>query len=450
MPGDIAQIDGGTITTARGFKAGGTYAGIKTYSDDKMDVGMLLSETPCAAAGVFTRSSIVSPSVTVNRETLSGGQAIRGLVVNSGIANAGVGEQGYIDAKEMAVIAAGSLGVKPEEVLVFSTGIIGVELPMTLIKSGVEQTELSDDGGNPLARAMMTTDTHPKEVGVTVDIEGTEVHIGGVAKGSGMIHPNMATMLCFVATDAAVEQSLLRKMLPEVADYSLNMLTVDGDSSTNDSLVVLANGAAGNPVITAGSPEAESFKAGLLESVRTADAPTGPRRRGRDSPAGGGGHRGPHQRGCTGGGADNLFVAAGEIGSIRRRPELGAPAGGAGPQPSGGGGRENRPVHQRGLHHGGRQACTLPSGRRGSADARGRGDFPYRAQPGRRECDVLGLRSHRGIRRHQQRLYHLDLQRSQTTEHTDRRELHSTFRFLCGLFIAHRLQNREPGAIPCQ
>ena len=206
MPGGISKVDGGTITTARGFRAGGTYAGIKTYSDDKMDVGMLLSDTPCAAAGVFTKSSIVSPSVTVNRETLAGGQSIRGLVVNSGIANAGVGEQGYIDAKDMAVIASGSLGVNPEEVLVFSTGVIGVELPMTLIRSGVEQIELSEDGGNPLARAMMTTDTHPKEVGVTVDIGGTEVQIGGVAKGSGMIHPNMATMLCFVATDAAMDQ----------------------------------------------------------------------------------------------------------------------------------------------------------------------------------------------------------------------------------------------------
>ena len=203
MPGAITPVDGGTITSVRGFKAGGTYAGIKTYSDDKMDVGMLLSDTPCAAAGVFTRSSIVSPSVTVNRETLAGGQAIRGLVVNSGIANAGVGEQGYIDAKQMAVLASAEMGVKAEEVLVFSTGIIGVELPMTLIRSGVEQTELSESGGNPLARAMMTTDTHPKEVAVSVDIGGTEVRIGGLAKGSGMIHPNMATMLCFVATDAA-------------------------------------------------------------------------------------------------------------------------------------------------------------------------------------------------------------------------------------------------------
>ncbi len=265
MGAPINHVDGGTITIARGFTAGGTYAGIKTYSEDKMDVGMLLSERPCAAAGVFTQSSIVSPTVTVNRETLAAGNALRGLVVNSGIANAGVGEQGYIDAKDMAAVAAAGAGVKPDEMLVFSTGIIGVELPMTLIKSGVSQVQLSGDGGNALARSMMTTDTHPKEVGVTVDVAGTEVRIGGVAKGSGMIHPNMATMLSFVATDAAVEQSFLRSLLPEVADFSLNMLTVDGDSSTNDSLVVLANGAAGNPGITAGSPEAETFKAALLE-----------------------------------------------------------------------------------------------------------------------------------------------------------------------------------------
>ena len=265
MAGPINHVDGGTITIARGFRAGGTYAGIKTYSDDKMDVGMLLSDTPCAAAGVFTKSSIVSPTVTANRETLAAGNPLRGLVVNSGIANAGVGEQGYIDAKDMAAIAAAGVSVKPEEMLVFSTGIIGVELPMTLIKTGVGQIQLSGEGGNELARAMMTTDTHPKEVGVTVDIAGTEVRIGGVAKGSGMIHPNMATMLSFVATDADVDQALLRSVLPEVADFSLNMLTVDGDSSTNDSLVVLANGAAGNATITAGTPEAEAFKAGLLE-----------------------------------------------------------------------------------------------------------------------------------------------------------------------------------------
>jgi len=265
MAASITNLEQGTVTTPRGFSAGGTYAGIKTLSEDKMDVGILLSDAPCAVAGVFTTSSIVSPTVTVNRETIAAGNAVRGVVVNSGIANAGVGEQGYIDAKEMAALGAAAMGVKPEEVLVCSTGVIGVELPMTLIEKGVNQIELSSDGGNTLARAMMTTDTHPKEAGVTLNLGGTEVHIGGVAKGSGMIHPNMATMLCFVATDAAVDQDCLRSILPEVADSSLNMLTVDGDSSTNDTLLVLANGAAGNSPVTAGSPEADELKAGLLE-----------------------------------------------------------------------------------------------------------------------------------------------------------------------------------------
>jgi glutamate N-acetyltransferase/amino-acid N-acetyltransferase len=265
MAGPFTHVEGGTITTAQGFKAGGTYVGIKTYSEDKMDMGLLLSDTPCAVAGVFTKSSLVSPSVTLNRETLAAGGPVRGLVVNSGIANAGVGEQGYIDAKEMAAVAAAGLGVKPEEVLVFSTGVIGVELPMTLIKKGVEEIKLVDDGGNKLARSMMTTDTRTKEAAVSVNVGGAEINICGVAKGSGMIHPNMATMLCFVATDAAVDQDYLRSILPDIADSTLNMLDIDGDTSTNDSLVVLANGAAGNTPLNAGSAGADSFRDALYE-----------------------------------------------------------------------------------------------------------------------------------------------------------------------------------------
>ncbi|MCH7843450.1 MAG: bifunctional glutamate N-acetyltransferase/amino-acid acetyltransferase ArgJ [Chloroflexi bacterium] len=265
MPGPITRVEGGTITTARGFRAGGTYVGIKTYSEDKMDMGLLLSDTPCSVAGVFTKSSLVSPSVTVNRETLAAGRPVRGLVVNSGIANAGVGEQGYIDAKEMAAVAAVGLGVKPDEVLVFSTGVIGVELPMTLIKKGVDEIELAEEGGNSLARAMMTTDTRTKEAGVSVNLGGVEINICGVAKGSGMIHPNMATMLCFVTTDGAVEQDYLRSILPDIADDTLNMLDIDGDTSTNDSLVVLANGAAGNTPISPGNADADLFKEALAE-----------------------------------------------------------------------------------------------------------------------------------------------------------------------------------------
>ena len=265
MAGPITHVDGGTITTARGFQAGATYVGIKTFSEDKMDMGLLISDTSCSVAGVFTKSSLVSPSVTVNRETIAAGGSVRGLVVNSGIANAGVGEQGYIDAKEMASIAADGLGVKPDEVLVFSTGVIGVELPMTLIKKGVDEIKLSDDGGNFLARSMMTTDTRKKETGVIVNLGGTDVNICGVAKGSGMIHPNIATMLCFVATDAAVDQDFLRSALPDIADSTLNMLDIDGDTSTNDSLVVLANGAAGNTPIDAGSDDAAAFVEALTE-----------------------------------------------------------------------------------------------------------------------------------------------------------------------------------------
>ena len=265
MPGSITRVEGGTITTARGFRAGGTYVGIKTYSEDKMDMGLLLSDTPCSVAGVFTKSSLVSPSVTVNRETLAAGRPVRGLVVNSGIANAGVGEQGYIDAKEMAAVAAVGLGVKPDEVLVFSTGVIGVELPMMLTKKGVDEIELAEEGGNSLARAMMTTDTRTKEAGVSVNLGGVEINICGVAKGSGMIHPNMATMLCFVTTDGAVEQDYLRSILPDIADDTLNMLDIDGDTSTNDSLVVLANGAAGNTPISPGNADADLFKEALAE-----------------------------------------------------------------------------------------------------------------------------------------------------------------------------------------
>ena len=358
---------------------------------------------------MFTRSSIKSPTVTVNRETLAGGQALRGLVVNSGIANAGVGEQGYIDAKEMAAIAAESMGVKAEEVLVFSTGVIGVELPMTLIRSGVEKIELSDSGGNPLARAMMTTDTHPKEVGVSIDIGGTEVRIGGVAKGSGMIHPNMATMLCFVSTDAAVDQGLLREMLPDVADYSLNMLTVDGDSSTNDSLIVLANGAAGNPVITAGTPEAEALKAGLLDVCIQLT-----RLLARDGE--GATHLlvvevtgAPHQRGRSRGGPDHLLIAAGKVLlSTAPTPNWGAPAGRPWGRKRGrGGGGKAGCVHQWRLHHGGGEAGSIPQGCCGGADAGRRGDLPHRAEPGRRGRNRLGMRPYRGIRSYQQRLHHL-------------------------------------------
>ncbi len=264
MAGAIDFVEGGTVTTARGFLAGATYAGLKTYAEDKLDLGMILSEVPCVAGGVFTTSTIKSPTVTVNQERIAQGP-VRGLVVNAGIANTCVGEQGYKDAQEMCAVAARKAEVAPEEMLVCSTGVIGVELPMSLIRSGMENIQLTAVGGHDVARAMMTTDTRPKEVAVTFELDGRQAHLGGIAKGSGMIHPNMATMLAFVTTDAAVERGFLQTTLKEVADQSLNMLTVDGDTSTNDTLLVLANGQAGNQAIGPDSPHAEDLRAALNE-----------------------------------------------------------------------------------------------------------------------------------------------------------------------------------------
>ena len=219
----------------------------------------------CNTAGVFTTSTVVSPGVTVDKERLAQGIPLRGLIVNAGIANTCVGEQGYIDAVEMTGLAAAKTGVRPEEVLVCSTGVIGVELPMALIRDGVEQIELRGAGGNDMARAIMTTDTRPKEVAVSFEIDEHLVRLGGIAKGSGMIHPNMATMLSFLTTDAAVEPGFLQRALSQVADETYNMLTVDGDSSTNDTVLIMANGAAHNHEITEGTLAAEAFMEALSQ-----------------------------------------------------------------------------------------------------------------------------------------------------------------------------------------
>ena len=265
MPGPINSIEGGTVTTAPGFSAGATYAGLKTFAEDKLDLGLIVSESPCSAAGIFTTSTIKSPTITVNREHLAQSQT-RAIIVNAGIANTAVGAQGYKDAQEMTILAAKKINAQPAEILVCSTGVIGVELPMSLIRDGIEKIEITDNGGHDVARAMMTTDTRPKEVAVSFEIDGKQVHLGGVAKGSGMIHPNMATMLSFITTDAAVEQQFLQDTLREVADSSLNMLTIDGDMSTNDTLLILANGLAGNSPISAGTDAADTFKEALLQA----------------------------------------------------------------------------------------------------------------------------------------------------------------------------------------
>ncbi|MBI2846377.1 MAG: bifunctional glutamate N-acetyltransferase/amino-acid acetyltransferase ArgJ [Chloroflexi bacterium] len=257
-------VPNGTITTPRGFLAGATYAGLKTYGEEKLDLGILFSEATCRAAGVFTTNKIVAAPVVLTRERLRDKRA-RAIVANGGCANACVGPQGMIDARNTSELTAKKLEIAPEEVLVASTGIIGVELPMGLIRAGLSRIALSTDGGHALARAIMTTDTRPKEVALSVEVGGKEITIGGIAKGAGMIHPNMATMLCFLATDGKVEPNFLDKALREAVDASFNMITVDGDTSTNDMVLILANGLAGNRPLKEDSPGAGAFRDSLKE-----------------------------------------------------------------------------------------------------------------------------------------------------------------------------------------
>ena len=207
MTGESPLVEGGGVTTPKGFVAGSAYAGIKTYAKDKADVGILLSEKPCATAGVYTLNQFVSPSVTLTKQRVAEG-AVRGVFVSSGIANTGVGEQGLIDATESANLAAAHAGVEPGAMAIGTTGVIGVELPMALIRGGIPNIQLSKDGGSGFARAILTTDRVPKSVAVQVKAGGKEITIGGCAKGSGMIHPNMATLLAYLTTDAAVDPSL--------------------------------------------------------------------------------------------------------------------------------------------------------------------------------------------------------------------------------------------------
>ena len=258
----IVAIPEGSVTSPQGFLAGGTYAGLKTYGEDKLDLAILYSDSSCSVAGVFTKNLVTSPTVPLTRRRTQGGQA-QAVIVNSGCANACVGPQGMLDAVEMGALAARKLGTPEEEILVASTGVIGVELPMALVRSGVDRIELSKEGGHVFARAIMTTDSRRKEATVRLELGGRECTIAAASKGVGMIHPNMATMLCFMTTDAAVEPGFLRSALQRTADRTFNMLTIDGDTSTNDMVLVLANGRAGNAVVRAESDDAETFEAGL-------------------------------------------------------------------------------------------------------------------------------------------------------------------------------------------
>ncbi len=262
MEAQIEFLPGGTVTSPEGFFAGATSAGINKKAAGKLDLAVLFSETPCVAAGLFTTSKLKSAPVVLTRQRLERGKA-GAVVVNSGCANAFTGEHGLVDAAEVASLVAEGIGIAPEDVLVASTGVIGVHLPMKRIRPAVEQIIMSRDGGHDLARAMMTTDTVPKETAVSVKVGDSEFTIGGVAKGSGMIHPDMATLLCFLTTDAAVERGFLEDALKKAVEASFNMVSVDGDVSPSDTVLLLANGTAGGEPISSGSPQAEAFQQAL-------------------------------------------------------------------------------------------------------------------------------------------------------------------------------------------
>ena len=253
----VEMVADGTVTTPKGFLAGAAKVGVRT-DWDKLDVGLVYSEAPCVAAGVYTSNALKGASLLVSMEHLAKGSA-QAIVANSGCANCSVGERGIEDAIKMAQLTGAKFGVDPHDVVVASTGVIGTFLPMDRINRGIEEIQVTSDGGLEFARAIMTTDTKPKHVAVRVN----GWSMGGVVKGVGMIHPNMATMLCFVTTEAAVSQSFLARALKDAVDDSFNMIDIDNDTSPDDTVVVMANGMAGGGTIDDGHPEADLFQEAL-------------------------------------------------------------------------------------------------------------------------------------------------------------------------------------------
>ena len=256
----------GAITVPLGFRAAAVPAGIKA---DRLDLAIIAADAPCAAAGVFTSNRAVAAPVVVSRAHLAGGRA-RAIVVNAGCANAATGASGLRDAHEMAERTASALGAVVSEVLVASTGVIGVPLPMDKVRAGIDAAArgLAREGGANVARAILTTDTRPKEVLVETAVGGRRVRVAGIAKGAGMIAPNMATLLAFFTTDAAVAPAVLRAALLAAVGETLNRITVDGDTSTNDTALILANGAAGARSIDGPGADRDAFAAALTAAAR--------------------------------------------------------------------------------------------------------------------------------------------------------------------------------------
>lgn len=260
----MKEIEGG-VTAAKGFQAAAAAAGIKYQG--RTDMAMIYSQTPCVAAGTFTTNVVKAAPVKWDQEIVYHHPHAQAVVCNSGIANACTGEKGYGYCKETAQAVSQALGISEDSVLVASTGVIGMQIPIDRITAGVKALVPGLDGsiaaGTEAAKAIMTTDTVKKEVAVQVQIGGQTVTVGGMCKGSGMIHPNMCTMLSFITTDACISKEMLQKALSEDIKDTYNMVSVDGDTSTNDTVLLLANGLAENPEITEKGEDYETFKAAL-------------------------------------------------------------------------------------------------------------------------------------------------------------------------------------------
>jgi len=256
------------VTYAKGFRSAGVACGLKKTG--AADLALVVSDTPAAAAGMFTRNIVKGHSLQLAQKNVANGQA-QAVVINSGNANACLAERGTQDAMAMAAFTAECTGCAPEDVLTGSTGVIGLPMPMDKIKSGIlaASKELSYDGGHQSALAIMTTDTIPKEAGIEINIGGTAVRIGAMAKGSGMIHINMATMISVITTDACISADALKCALHQVVEKTYNCVTVDGDTSVCDKVIILANGAAGNAAIEQNTPEYDAFVCALTQVAET-------------------------------------------------------------------------------------------------------------------------------------------------------------------------------------
>lgn len=259
------QVIEGGVTAAKGFEAAATAAKIKYQ--DRTDMALIYSVKPCKTAGTFTTNIVQAAPVKWDKEIVRSGQKSQAVIVNSGIANACTGEEGISYCRETAREAASALGIDEKGVLVGSTGVIGMQLPIDRIKAGVQalakEKRANAESGSEAAEAIMTTDTVKKEAAVTFEIGGKTVTIGGMSKGSGMIHPNMCTMLAFITTDAKISKKALQAALSSDVEDTYNMISVDGDTSTNDTVLLLANGMADNKKIRIGTPEFEKFKEAL-------------------------------------------------------------------------------------------------------------------------------------------------------------------------------------------